>query len=200
MWNSTFKDKPRKPLKRSGFKPKLIGDRQTGVYGPFPKGADVSTWKPRKLTSFHTKPRKPMKKQSSSPAARAARALWKIFSLFIKIRDGWRCFLCGTRAYGRKMHAGHFIEDAVGGVLLRYHEGNVHAECDDCNLHRADHREAYEKKMIATYGADFVAELRMLIHKTEHDFDYRVKTEYYTQEVEKMKLFGPLSFEESIGH
>ena len=139
-----------------------------------------------------------LRKKSILPLARLERALWKVFSLFIKIRDNWTCFTCGERSRGPRMHAGHFIEDAVGGLALRYNETNVHAQCENCNCHSNDMKAKYEKRMIDVYGLDIVLALKKLKHKVVKDFDFKTTTDYYKQKVENMIIYGPLSFDESI--
>ncbi|MES2060229.1 MAG: recombination protein NinG [Patescibacteria group bacterium] len=185
MWNSTFKTKSFDEIAKA----RRIKDDKNR--------ANILK---NGMTTFYTNPRKALRKHSTAPTARLERALWAIFSLFVKIRDGWRCFLCGKRSVGSGMHAGHFIEDAVGGVALRYHEMNVHAECSFCNLYREGHKEAYEKKMLETYGEEAVQKLKDLKNTTIYGFDYKTQTAYYKEQVSNMKLHGPLSFNESIGY
>lgn len=98
------------------------------------------------------------------------------------------------------MGVGHFIEDAVGGVLLRFHERNNHAQCEECNCYKNGAKKVYEKRMEEIYGEHAIPALRSLIHKTEPDFDYHVKTMYYKKQVDNMQTFGPMSSFESIGY
>ncbi len=72
-----------------------------------------------------------MKKKT---VAQWKRKLWPIFSLYIRTRDKFTCFTCGRKGTGSGIHAGHFIPDAVGGLALKFHEENVHAQCWNCNL------------------------------------------------------------------
>ena len=106
--------------------------------------------------------RSPMKKVSSSPLSVLQRALWTVFSLWVKIRDRWTCFTCGKRVYGSDAHAGHFIPRSTGGSELYFHPNNVHCQCFDCNIELGGNLKIYEELL----GPEIVALLRALKNKT----------------------------------
>jgi len=54
------------------------------------------------------------------------------------------------------MHAGHFIPDAAGGALLRFHPTNIHAQCYHCNINLGGYGSVYYSKMAEKYGQEMV--------------------------------------------
>lgn len=107
--------------------------------------------------------------------------LWKWFSKYIRLRDKGICFTCGRYAEGSGYHAGHFVPAAVGGLLLRYDERNVHGQCYHCNINLGGWGERYAQRMEEKYGKKVVAELRANIGKVVHNsqFPFLEKTLYY---------------------
>lgn len=70
-----------------------------------------------------------IRQKSKTSISTLKRKLWKVFSLFIRQRDNYRCFTCGRHATGSGMHAGHYIPKSAGGIILYFNEKNVHAQC-----------------------------------------------------------------------
>lgn len=81
---------------------------------------------------------------------------------------GGLCFDCGRYASGGNFQAGHWIPDAGGGALLRYHPDNMHGQAGGCNLkfQQETVKINYTFKMIEKYGQERVEELRRLKNKT----------------------------------
>lgn len=128
-----------------------------------------------------TTTRKALKKRSKAKLSALKRKLWQRFSTFIKERDNYTCFTCNRKGEGAGMHAGHYIPDAVGGLALRYHEQNVHAQCFHCNINLGGYGAMYHKKMVEKYGNLVVEKLWKLKNKVTKDFDYQKKLDYYDQ-------------------
>jgi len=66
------------------------------------------------------------------------------FSLFIRGRDGYRCFTCGkTKAiaslFGMSIQAGHLFSRT--NYSTRWDELNTHAQCSGCNSYHENHPE-----------------------------------------------------------
>jgi hypothetical protein len=81
--------------------------------------------------------------------------LWKIFAVYIKIRDKWTCVTCGKYDTGYGMGAGHYIAKAACGAEYYFHEKNVHAQCTDCNLRKEGNRPEYRKFILRSIcGSD----------------------------------------------
>lgn len=95
---------------------------------------------------------------------------WKVFSLYVRNRDGWRCCACGIKLGdirdGKRMekknfHAGHWIEQSL---LTKYHEMNfdptqVNCQCSKCNLWYEGNKALYAEYLITKYGVNIIQEL-----------------------------------------
>ena len=92
----------------------------------------------------------PLKKQSSQPTAKLKKEAWKWFSLFIRNRDSWQCFTCGSVFKGAGMHAGHFITRTKANTF--FDEMNVNAQCYPCNIHKRGNSGEYAYRLIEKYG------------------------------------------------
>lgn len=113
-----------------------------------------------------------MKKKTIS---QLKKELWKHFSLYIRRRDNFTCFICGRKGEGGSIHAGHFIPKSVGGLALYFHEDNVHACCYHCNINLGGNLYEYGMKL----GKRKVANLYKLKQQIVKDFPYLEKIEYY---------------------
>ena len=169
MKRSGFKNKINKPMKRSGFLRKVFN---TGFGAP-----GIEPTNDFKVLKFVSK-RSKLRKNSIQEGPKLEKALWTIFALYIKWRDNWTCFICGKRYTDSRIHAGHFIEDAIGGLILRFNERNVHAQCEECNSYKNTNKK-YELRMLEVYGQKVVDELRMLKWKVIKDFPFKEKIELY---------------------
>lgn len=83
---------------------------------------------------------------------------WKVFALYIKQRDKYKCFTCGAKVSGANAHAGHFIPKSAGGLALYFDERNVHCQCAKCNLFLQGNQYEYGERL----GKEVVAELQEL--------------------------------------
>ena len=88
--------------------------------------------------------------------------LWKIFSLYVRLRDNNQCFTCGRFGTGSGIHAGHYIVKAGAGLRLYFHEQNVHAQCYHCNINLSGNADVYNIKMVERYGKRVLKKLRDL--------------------------------------
>lgn len=143
MWNSTFKDKPRKPLKRSAFKKKPYTPKRS------------------------TKPKVKSKPKNAQRGVRAAKMrAWTAFARFIRNRDH-ACITCGKET----TEAGHFIHNGdkpnknLGGNMLWFDERNVNGQEAYCNRHRMGNTALYSLRLIEKHGAGIIEELHRL-HRT----------------------------------
>ncbi len=113
------------------------------------------------------------------------KALWKVFSLYIRQRDDFTCVTCGRTAYGGSMHAGHFIPRSIGGLALYFDERNVAAQCYHCNINLSGNWPAYRDYILLKYGAEVEFELqrkRGLTTKFTPEM-YKALIEYYSSRV-----------------
>lgn len=105
--------------------------------------------------------------------------LWKVFSQYIRKRDKMTCFTCQRKGEGAGIHAGHWIPDSVGGLALKFHEKNVHAQCYHCNINLGGWGERYTERMEQVYGKETINELRQLKNKITKDLDFEKLYEKY---------------------
>jgi len=142
----------------------------------------AKTWLNRGKTTLK---RSPLRKKGKSPISKLKRKLWTVFSKYIKERDDYICFTCGRKAEGSGMHAGHFISKSVGGMLLYFHEDNVHAQCYNCNINLSGNQYIYGQKL----GEEKVAELYkiknqcLVLTPKEKIAWYEEKIEHYTTKI-----------------
>lgn len=116
--------------------------------------------------------------------AQLKKKLWKIFSQFIRLRDGGICFTCGAGSLvGSNYHAGHFIPKAVGGLVLYFHEDNVHGQCARCNLFMGGEQYVYGSKL----GEKKVKELYALKGQIIKDYPFQEKIDYYNGKLQEIK-------------
>jgi hypothetical protein len=118
-----------------------------------------------------------LKKKSKFKTSILKRKLWKEFSLFIRRRDKFICFICGRKCEGSGYHAAHFIPKSVGGIELYFHEDNVHGCCYHDNINLGGNLYEYSLKL----GKDKVDELyriKNVISKWTEE-DYLKKIEHY---------------------
>ena len=105
------------------------------------------------------------------------KALWKVFSEYIRKRDKGVCFICGRRAEGSGYHAAHFVPKSVGGLALYFHEENVHGCCYNCNINLGGNLYLYGKKL----GEKKCVELYKLKQTIVKDFPFEAKIAYYKE-------------------
>lgn len=86
--------------------------------------------------------------------------LWKYFSIFIRNRDGHRCFTCG----GKGNQAGHYIAQGRSSYL-KFDERNVHCQCARCNLYERGNLPAYAVALQRKYGFAILVEFERLRRK-----------------------------------
>ena len=82
--------------------------------------------------------------------------LWKVFSLYIRLRDAdqWgycECITCGKRHHYKDIDAGHFIPKSRG-LSIYFMEENVNAQCRYCNSFLHGNQYLYSKAVDAKYG------------------------------------------------
>lgn len=97
-------------------------------------------------------------KQGLEPLKKLKKALWEVFSLYIRTRDSkdgffW-CISCGKyhSVANGNLQAGHYHKSSMSAAL-RYSEINVNGQCYVCNIHLEGNRQGYEKGLVKKYGA-----------------------------------------------
>lgn len=119
------------------------------------------------------------KKKGTKTVSQLKKKAWVVFSKWIRKRDKYICFTCGTsytpeEAY--KIHAGHFITRSHNSTL--FNERNVNAQCYACNIMKRGNAGVYAFRLMKKYGDGVVGEL--------------------VKESQKIKQFTPKELEEII--
>lgn len=96
------------------------------------------------------------RKLREAKAKLKTRATWikeaqAAFNAWIRARDyGQPCISCG-RLHGGKVNAGHY-RSTKAAPELRFHEENVHLQCEPCNTNLSGNILAYRVGLIAKIG------------------------------------------------
>ena len=94
--------------------------------------------------------------------------LWRLISLFIRKRDGYKCVTCG--ATNVNMDCGHYRHNSernqsLGGNELWYDERNLNCQCAFyCNRHRSGNLAPYAIYLEKKYGLGILQELNKLFY------------------------------------
>ena len=105
--------------------------------------------------------------------------LWKLISLYIRKRDGGRCFTCGVIKPIQEQHCGHYHDASVSNPELNFNEKNLACQCPRCNLFLSGNKVIYAYNLTKRYGAGILDELMAIKNKqvkwTEEDYLERIK-------------------------
>lgn len=114
------------------------------------------------------------------------RDLWKVFSLYIRLRDNGVCISCGKKDDIRKMDAGHYIPKTAG-LSIYFDERNVHCQCTYCNRHMHGNLSKYALGLIEKYGDGILQELETRRNEfiKFNIYDYQELIEEYKERVKK---------------
>jgi len=127
---------------------------------------------------------KKLRKQSKASLPKLKRKAWKVFSTFIKGRDGNVCISCGKRGLVKSgWHAGHYQKAELCNIVYRYDERMVASQCAVCNLWRRGNTIEYRKALIKKYGEKVVKELEEH-YKDPLPMDFSVR-EFYEEIIKK---------------
>lgn len=121
-----------------------------------------------------------MKKRSK---ASLKKALWEVFTKFIKARDKYTCFTCGRRSEGQGMGGGHYKPKGACGAEYYFSEINVNAQCTYCNLTLQGDQVNYRERLVKKYGEDVVMDIDLNYHKPCPDYPYEEKIAEYKQKL-----------------
>lgn len=106
----------------------------------------------------------------------------KLFSIFIRQRDGGKCITCGKIDEWKYMQAGHYIQRDC--LALRYDEKNVNCQCYACNVLRKGNYPIYAIKMIEKYGDDILFELDEIFKESKKNIK-KYGREFYQEVIKK---------------
>lgn len=83
----------------------------------------------------------------------------RVFSLYIRNRDGGVCFTCKKKGAIKEMQNGHFFSRTY--LATRWDPKNCHCQCVGCNIFRKGNMAVYAKRMLDKYGASVFGELEL---------------------------------------
>ena len=99
----------------------------------------------------------------------------KVFNAYIRQRDSkdgyFTCISCFKTLPIDAMNAGHYVP-VKGGSFLRFHEDNVHGECQRCNGFDEFHLVGYRKHLLLKIGkkrVEWLEDNRNKVHKWDRD-------------------------------
>ena len=78
----------------------------------------------------------------------------KVFSDFIRARDGYKCFTCGKVGDKTNIQNGHYVSRSVNN--LRFQEKNTNAQCVGCNIFKRGAMDEYARNLITKYGPEIL--------------------------------------------
>jgi len=118
--------------------------------------------------------------------------LWKVFSLYIRLRDSdekgyGKCITCGKVIHYASADAGHGV--GRQHQATKFDEKNSHLQCRRCNYYGAGEQAAYSQEVEKRYGKGtwdtLVLKSRQVCKRGQVEID--TMTEYYKNEVKKLK-------------
>lgn len=102
-----------------------------------------------------------LKKRPKKPTVQKLKKVAdKVFSDYIRQRDGYTCFTCGKRLENRFSQNGHFISRQYNAT--RYDERNCNCQCYACNVLYNGQAAEYAIRLQVKYGIGIVEELNSL--------------------------------------
>uniref|UniRef100_A0A6H1ZKM9 Putative lambda recombination protein n=1 Tax=viral metagenome TaxID=1070528 RepID=A0A6H1ZKM9_9ZZZZ len=100
------------------------------------------------------KKKREAKKESKSTLTKE---LDKLFSIYIRHRDKYKCISCGAKGDLKSMQCGHYIRRSV--MNTRWDEENCSCQCQKCNIWMSGNYPAYTLALMSKYGAEIIEEL-----------------------------------------
>lgn len=110
----------------------------------------------------------------------------KHFSIYIRMRDGGRCFTCPYRNEWKRLQNGHFAPRQHSAT--RYDERNCNSQCFACNMFYGGRPDAYALNLQKKYGKGIIKELHDLA-RTTYQFstkELKEKIEFYKDKVREL--------------
>jgi len=140
--------------------------------------------------------KKNMPKQKDNSITVQKKALWKIFSMFIRMRDcleatgtldNGRCCTCGKSYTIKKLQAGHFIPGRMDSIL--FEPTCVHSQCYRCNVRRSGEWVKYYRFMQKKYGQaqiDYLMELSEQVRVIDEEWVASTAI-YYLAKIDELR-------------
>ena len=124
--------------------------------------------------------------------------LWKVFSIYIRLRDADKngivtCITSGRRYHWKDVDAGHFISRRH--LATKFNEQNVNAQSRHDNRFSSGEQFKYAKAIDKKWGAGTADKLLVLSRMTckRGKFEIDELTKHYLKEIERLKVEKGLS-------
>lgn len=102
---------------------------------------------------------------------------------YIKKRDeGKPCISCGT-PYKSNFQAGHYFKAELYSSL-KFHEDNIHGQCEQCNLRMEGNLNAYELNLPERIGAEKYEDLKHLARQ-----DKRLDHKWQRSDLNEIRMY-----------
>jgi rubredoxin len=113
--------------------------------------------------------------------------LIRIFSLYIRERDGYKCVICGRTRESTVIQNGHLITCSSGST--QFDELNCHCQCRDCNYTHEYHPEIYTSWFIKKYSLEAYDMLCIKSRKSTKfkAADFKIMIELYKKKIKELK-------------
>lgn len=89
---------------------------------------------------------------------------WNLESEYVRRSEKGICYTCGRHNRWQDTNCGHYIHGNWMDFILM----NLHCQCVSCNHYKSGNSALYAERMIAEYGEQAVAELRIFSQKKEN--------------------------------
>lgn len=89
---------------------------------------------------------------------------WALQSEYIRRLERGICYTCGSHNEWKATNCGHYIHGNWMDFILI----NLHCQCISCNHYKSGNSAVYAERMIAEYGEQAVAELRIFSEQKEN--------------------------------
>ena len=132
-----------------------------------------------------------IKKKSTLTVPKLKKKLDRLFSKYIKLRDGgqdyFKCISCQRTKSLNQFNAGHYWSRRF--MSTRYDEKNVNGQCVYCNLHLKGHIQGYTQGLVKKYGQDV---LQLLDIKKNNvckmgEFEFTLLIDEYKEKIKDLK-------------
>ena len=87
--------------------------------------------------------------------------LWRVFSIYIRTRDNFKCISCGKQLTRATSQAGHYIPKSMG-LIYYFNEKDTNCQCLPCNIYLHGNLAPYALGLIKKYGVGVLYELDSL--------------------------------------
>lgn len=132
----------------------------------------------RKTTNHSRRKKRRTQSRTKRPTiTQQKKKLWKYISLYVRNRDGFRCYTCGKFAMGSAMHAGHFVPSSQCNLAMRYDPEWLRAQCYNCNINLSGNYVTFRENLIKDRGEDAVVAWEQRRHEIVKDYNYEEKIE-----------------------